>query len=351
MAGTELLTVFPRETAPPQSARAQALTLAVLLHLPFVTFLAIVLFFLEPLPETNLKPDIQVSLLPPPQIRQARPFMPPLQSKRQPNPNSKDRSEQAESQPLARPPGSPQAPEEKSNGMESPRSGTPDEKAVVRDDPSEQTPPEPLTGESAGTPSAAAPPLSPEQEDDPDGVIRQKSGALGQRNDDDLPPRPRASRGTSDGDGRALEFRQRLSKGYQGNIRFDNNDYDWDDYQTKIYWLVYRAWLRQLLDAAPRFRREEFQKGLNDIDSECRIHFRIHRDGTVSDIEVIYEGRVVTLAEASAKTLSQVSPLTPLPSDSPRDVEGVTYTFIIYGDTTAAALEYGLTRERAAGEF
>ncbi len=346
MAETELLTLFPRQAPRPQRGRAQALTLAVLLHLPFVTFLAIVLFFLEPLPETKLKPDVQVSLLPPPEIRQARPLLPSIQPKRQPAPDSANRSNQADPRPLAQPPGSPQAPEEKSNGMESPRRGTPEEKAVVRDEPLERTPPEPLTGESAGTPSAAAPPLSPEQENDPSGVIRQKSGALGQRNDDDLPPRPRASRGTSDGDGKALEFRQRLSKGYQGNIRFDNNDYDWDDYQTKIYWLIYNEWLEQLLSAAPRFSREQFQKGFSDVDSECSIHFVIHRNGRVSGITVVNEGRVVTLSEASSKTLSS-KPLPPLPEDSPRDAEGLTFTFIIYGNTTAAALEYGLSRELA----
>ncbi len=351
MAETDLLTLFPREAPTRRRGRTQALTLAVMLHLPFVTFLAIVLFFLEPLPETKLKPDVEISLLQQPPIPAVRPAPPMVQPRQQQRAESVRRSDQGDKPPLVQPPGAPRELDERSTGTESPRRGTPEDQDVTRE-PQEQTlPPEPATGDSAGSPSSAAPPTDLDRENDPRGVIRQRSGASGTNNDDDLPPRARTDRGASEGTGKGLDFRQRLSKGYQGNIRFDNNDYDWDDYQTKIYWLVYRAWLRQLLDAAPRFRREEFQKGLNDIDSECRIHFQIHRDGTVSDIEVIYEGRVVTLAEASAKTLSQVSPLTPLPSDSPRDVEGVTYTFIIYGDTTAAALEYGLTRERAAGEF
>lgn len=340
-----MLALFPREAISDRPARSQSLALAALVHLPLVTFALLALLLVEPLPERT-SPEEEVPVLLTPRLEAER-FVPPP-------PVARDRSQPPrQSASNGVPEASPEQPRMQQQTADQvaatePRAGQPEGVKTQPPEPGDEAPPageaEPEVGDS-GAPIREAPAS--------DGELSADQAPRSAGDDPAALPRRRdpAQRGAAGGQGQGLDYRQQLSKGYRGAIRFDNNDFPWDDYQNQIYWLIYRKWLQELLAHAARFGREEFEKQLPNIDSECVIHLVIHRDGRITDIEVVSDGIVITLSAASQKALARVSPLPPLPEGAPREREGVTYSFVIYGNTTAAALEYGLRRELAADSY
>ncbi len=137
---------------------------------------------------------------------------------------------------------------------------------------------------------------------------------------------------------------------YFGDLRFDSRDYDWSDYHYKVYWAIYRAWLRELWNNRARFGRDQLIGNLDFLDGEVRIRFTLHRDGSVSGLEVLAPSVMPTLDQASLGSISGAV-LPPLPDDFPRDSEGVTFRYMLRGFPSAQHLEYRLRYGKAAGEF
>lgn len=135
-----------------------------------------------------------------------------------------------------------------------------------------------------------------------------------------------------------------------GDLVFDSRDYQWSDYSTKVYFAVYRSWLRELYGRVRRFERDQQMLGLENLDGQVSIRFVIHRDGSIQDLAVVAPGVVPTLDEASAAALRRAV-LPPLPDDFPRDREGVTFRFIIRGFESGGQLEQQLREMQWAGEF
>jgi TonB family protein len=173
----------------------------------------------------------------------------------------------------------------------------------------------------------------------------------------EVPDRPRpgegsggTGRGKGTGPGAGPDFNQKITGGLFGDLHFDSGDYNWSDYTTKVYFAVYRAWLRELLGRARRFERDQNLLRLPDLDGVVAIHFVLTRAGPVEAVEIVRPSPIPTLDEASAAALRRAV-MPPLPADFPRDREGVTFTFRISGFETATQLERQLEWAQANGEF
>lgn len=341
--------------APSHSTR-DATLLSLVLHLPAIALAIYALFYLERLPEAPIEPEIEVSFLEPRQpIELLRPI-PPAPSRDQPARELGFQSKTPSDADERLPPGDPRQAEALPAQPEAARSGEPDRSSQSEDEPREsantprEQPPATPTRESVPDPVVDAP-NEPQQERDPLAPRTGRPAEPNSRPDDDLPPNPRLPReGQPGGTNRGLELRQKLVGGFQGDVRFDNNDYPWDDYSRQLYWAIYRRWLNEMYERTERFKREQRSKGLGTVDADCAIHFVIHRNGTISDAEIVYEGVLTTLAD-SAKAAVESAVISRLPDDAPRDREGVTFTFRIYGGGTAWDLEESLRRARHDGVF
>jgi TonB family protein len=173
----------------------------------------------------------------------------------------------------------------------------------------------------------------------------------------EVPDRPRPGEGTGGtgrgrgtGPGAGPDFNQKITGGLFGDLHFDSGDYNWSEYTTKVYFAVYRAWLRELLGRARRFERDQNLLRLPDLDGVVAIHFVLTRPGPVEAVEIVRPSPIPTLDEASAAALRRAV-MPPLPSDFPRDREGVTFTFRISGFETATQLERQLEWAQDNGEF
>ncbi|MDQ7087937.1 MAG: TonB family protein, partial [Acidobacteriota bacterium] len=96
--------------------------------------------------------------------------------------------------------------------------------------------------------------------------------------------------------------------------------------------------------------RDQTLLGLPTLDGTVTIHFVFHRDGHVSEVEILAPSPVPTLDRASATALIRAV-LPPLPADFPRDQEGITYSFTIQGFESSQQLQRRLRWSRAKGEF
>ncbi len=242
-------------------------------------------------------------------------------------------------------------------GPEVPEPETPPEQQ--REQPAEETPPErespSLPRDVTSEPVPGEPPgRQPERgkevpEAPPAGAVPPVRG---------LPPLPRrrperpvpTRPDRPPGQGHAPDFDARIEGGMFGNLRFDSKDYDWSDYSTKVYFAIYRAWLRELYGRVRRFERDQKLRGLPTLDGEVKIHFVLHRDGSVTDVRVVSPSVLPALDDASAAALVRAV-LPPLPADFPRDREGLTFLFEISGFPSAYHLEQQLRWRRMNGEF
>lgn len=137
---------------------------------------------------------------------------------------------------------------------------------------------------------------------------------------------------------------------FNQNLKFDSKDYQWSDYATKLYFAVYRAWLRELHGRIRRFERDQTLQNLRTLDGQVAIHFTIHRDGSVSRLQMRSASPMPALDEASKAALKRAV-IPPLPDDFPRDSEGVTFGFELRGFRSAQQLERQLEWSRARGQF
>lgn len=143
----------------------------------------------------------------------------------------------------------------------------------------------------------------------------------------------------------------RLGGGF-GDLRFESADYNWSEYSTKVYYAIYRTWLRELWQAARRgaFARDQGLARLPNLDGICLISFVIDRQGNVSDVQVQEPSVVPSLDQASAAALIR-SILPPLPADFPRESERAYFSFQIRGFLDENQLQTRLYWSKQAGEF
>ena len=138
--------------------------------------------------------------------------------------------------------------------------------------------------------------------------------------------------------------------GFFGDVEFESGDYPWQDYSIKVYFAVYRAWLRELDGRIPRFERDQTFHHLDNLDGECAIRFVIHRDGSIDQLEDLRPSPMPALDEASSAALRRAV-LPPLPEDFPRNQERVTFRFRLSGFQSARQLQRQLEYSRANGDF
>ncbi|HET6372044.1 MAG TPA: TonB family protein [Candidatus Polarisedimenticolia bacterium] len=107
----------------------------------------------------------------------------------------------------------------------------------------------------------------------------------------------------------------------QGGLSFDTPGFDWGAYARKIYWIIWTNWTQGWPPAA--------HAGLAGI---VRVHFKIHRDGSITDIVVVDESGTPAFDTCATIALEASSPLPPLPDNFEGDVEGVTAGFFYNTD-------------------
>ncbi len=135
---------------------------------------------------------------------------------------------------------------------------------------------------------------------------------------------------------------------WNNNIRFDTM-HD-EQYSSKVYWAIYKAWLRELWNNRSRFGRDQALYRLPLVDGKVVIHFTIHRDGGVDGLSIVTPSTMPTLDQASeAALLAAVLPQ--LPASFPKNAEGVTFSFALVGFPSAQVLERRLRIARSRGEF
>ncbi|RMG44993.1 MAG: hypothetical protein D6718_08750 [Acidobacteria bacterium] len=117
-----------------------------------------------------------------------------------------------------------------------------------------------------------------------------------------------------------------------GDLRFDSPDYDWSDYATKLYFAIYRAWLRELDSHLMRIARDQrLAGGGGEIAFDTVVHFIIERKGAIGGIEVLVPSANRSGDDAATSALRRAV-VPPLPDDFPRDREGVTAVFRVRAD-------------------
>lgn len=247
-------------------------------------------------------------------------------------------------------------------GSEEPEEIKPEEK-IAETEPEEQQPPSPQPPPEQQEPPEPTRPLDSSEpetrqrqqapEDLPLEPLAPAPGAAASRPEPTpLPERP--SRPPTSGERprprRPLDFNAQIQGGYFGDLKFDSSDYNWSEYSTKVYFAVYRAWLRELFSRVLRFQRDQSLLGLPNLDGKVHIHFVFHRDGHVDQIQVVSPSPIPTLDRASSVALERAV-LPPLPADFPRDQEGITFSFEIFGFQSAQQLERRLKYSRYQGEF
>lgn len=241
-----------------------------------------------------------------------------------------------------------------------------------------EDPPEPLEDtpvDPVEQPEERAPPEEPEEaapQPQPSGELfpaprevpppepeapRQRSETQREPEPEPLPlptPRPRRPEREPDRGGARQQLpgiEAEIQGGYfDQNLKFDSKDYAWSEYATKLYFAVYRAWLRELHGRVRRFERDQTLHGLRSLEGKVSIHFTIHRDGGVSRLQVRKPSRLPALDAASEAALRRAV-IPPLPDDFPRDQEGVTFGFELRGFRSAQQLERQLEWSRSKGEF
>lgn len=219
-----------------------------------------------------------------------------------------------------------------------------------------RTEPEPNPVESR-PPGELFPEAPPETPDDPATPTRE-SEPVEPEEPEVLPlptppvQRPRDESRDEGGISRQIPgFEAEIQGGYFNNdLKFDSKDYKWQDYATKLYFAIRRAWLRELHGRVRRFERDQALQDLPNLDGRVAIHFVIHRDGSVSRVEVVGPSQLPALDEASSAALKRLVP-PPLPDDFPRDQEGATFSFELRGFRSAQQLEMRLDWSRRNGEF
>lgn len=220
-------------------------------------------------------------------------------------------------------------------------------------EPAPVTPPAPQAPEQAPADAGQGAALgAPEPLPEGDDLPRPRRG--GAPRGSEAPPPMRVPAPSGEGRqrgsrGSGIDFDIGGGGGAFGDLQFESTDYNWSEYSSKVYWAVYRAWLRELHGRTARFERDQALLNLPDLDGEVYIRVTLHRDGTI-DTEVLRPSAVPSLDEASVAGLRRAV-LPPLPSDFPRDHERVTWRFRIEGFASARQLQRTLDMAQMRGTF
>ncbi len=257
---------------------------------------------------------------------------------------------------MTRPPGpetgtfGPEAPGEKGKGMQdggAERDGAKDTAPPPRDDPEDRPEPLPPPEAPAGDGLGGDPLPLPPGDDLPRPRTTPTPGARAPSFK--VPPGTAAEGGRRGARGSAMDFNVGAGGGAFGDLQFESSDYNWSDYSSKVYWAVYRAWLRELYGRTARFERDQLMRNLDTLDGEVTIRVTLHRRAKI-DTEVLVPSVVPTLDEASEAGLHRAV-LPDLPSDFPRDSERVTWRFRIEGFESAQQLQRNLEIAQMRGVF
>ena len=102
----------------------------------------------------------------------------------------------------------------------------------------------------------------------------------------------------------------------QGPLSFETQWYDWGEYAASMVSRIRVNWYANM----PQLIRTGMQ-------GVVTIRFMIHRDGRISDIEILNTSGVPPYDQAARKAIELSSPLKPLPKDFPNASERVTCMF------------------------
>jgi len=101
-----------------------------------------------------------------------------------------------------------------------------------------------------------------------------------------------------------------------GQISFESQWFDWGEYQAGMVRRIRVNW-ESIMPAQLR----------DGIKGHLYIRMTIHRDGRLSDIEILRSSDVPSYDMAARKALEMTSPIAPLPKTFPNDTERVTFGF------------------------
>jgi len=101
-----------------------------------------------------------------------------------------------------------------------------------------------------------------------------------------------------------------------GTLSFDTKGFDWGDYARQLYLIIKKNWYDRIPIAA-----YYGQKG------KVFIRFVIEKNGSISDLAVIRSSEITPFDRAAENAIRASNPLPPLPSNFPKDAEGVTFGF------------------------
>jgi len=101
-----------------------------------------------------------------------------------------------------------------------------------------------------------------------------------------------------------------------GTLSFDTKGFDWGDYARQLYLIIKKNWYDRIPIAA-----YYGQKG------KVFIRFVIAKNGSITDLAVIRSSDITPFDKAAENAIRASNPLPPLPSNFPKDSEGVTFGF------------------------
>lgn len=206
--------------------------------------------------------------------------------------------------------------------------------------------PEPQDGE-APVPERTAPAAPAESRQQPTTVqdaLREFGDALSRRS-----PTPAAPPRDSSRNVIVPDLSQLPSSGFGvGNLQFESQDYDWEDYGRQIYQAIWRAWHNRLWLTTDEFEKWAHQNQQWYLNNQTQVRFVIERNGQVTGIAKEGASGCLPLDASALDALAEVI-LPPLPRDFPRDTEVVHARFIAIGDVRGMRPQ--LDRLKRAGFF
>jgi TonB family protein len=102
-----------------------------------------------------------------------------------------------------------------------------------------------------------------------------------------------------------------------GPLSFETSWYDWGEYAESMVSKIRVHWEEEM-------PRPLLQTGMKGV---VTIRFTIHRDGSITEVNIINSSGVAPYDYAAKKAIELASPLKPLPPDFPKETEHVTAMF------------------------
>jgi outer membrane biosynthesis protein TonB len=147
---------------------------------------------------------------------------------------------------------------------------------------------------------------------------------------------PGGSKGGGSGSG-GIDMPELPATGFGvGNLRFEHDDWNYEDYGRQIYWVILKAWYQRLYLTAGSFEKWAASVRSTMLDHQVQVRFTIQVSGEVTDIAVEVPAGCPPLDQSATDALRAVV-LPKLPADYPRASETVHARFIMEGDTRGVA--------------